>query len=96
MYQNDTEDWKEWHKEAQARKARKRDELSEMVERFAVNNSIYLQKITPYQFRLSKSMFISVDVYVTSSKIRLLRKGEKVKLVDLYKWLKNHFGVSVK
>lgn len=92
-HQNDSEDWKDFNREGQDRKARKRAELTEMVERFCVNNSIHLEKFTPYQFRLSKSMFNKVDVYVTSSQVRVLKKGEKSKTVDLYRWLQKYFGV---
>lgn len=91
-YQNDTEDWKEWHKEGQERKARNRVELSELVERFCVNNSIYLEKKTPYQFRLSKSMFDRVDVFPTTSKVHILKQGSKYQIVDLYRWLKKYYG----
>lgn len=92
--QLDTEDWKAINKEVQSRKDRQRVDLTELVERFCINNEIRLQKFTPYQFRLAKSPFTSVDVYTTSSKIRLLKKGEKSKTVDLYKWLKKHFAIE--
>jgi hypothetical protein len=87
-----TEDWKDFNRENQAIKAKIRDEITAVVEHFCTDNRILLVKMTPYHFRLTLAGYNRLDIYPTTSSVVELKKGQKRKVVDVYKFLRKYYG----
>lgn len=90
-YQLDTEDWKEFRKELQEKKSVRRDKHTTEIFKFCVENSINVETKTAYHFRLTREPFTTVDVFPTSSKVRILKTGSKFIKTSIIKFLINHF-----
>lgn len=72
--------------------AAKRSVNAKLVIKFCVENSINIQKITAFHFRLRRESFDILDVFPTSSKVHLLKEGQDYYRVDLIDYLTRFYS----
>jgi len=93
--QLDTEDWKAFRKESQEHKAGVRNTNTVKLYKFITDNGIDCEVKTEYQFRLTKPGFPPIDVFPTSNKVHVLKKGSnKYQKTNIIEFLHRHFKIN--